>query len=168
MTSDFLHYETVIPQWLSFFSSNFGILTEKKVEIFHSLLRRQCPSWSSGEQISEIAKVLSAKKFNSDFISNFLNPSKNHHSGQTFLTLLEKQPSFLSRRLRIFTETAANAICKKRIKRVSVSSLFSYGIYRFIPFQRLNQHSMNEHSPWASQVQYHHRSSTNAITTTAR
>ena len=27
MTSDFLHYETVIPQWLSFFSSNLGIPT---------------------------------------------------------------------------------------------------------------------------------------------
>ena len=140
-------------------------------EIFHSLLRRQCPSWSSGEQISEIAKVLSARKFNSDFISNFLNPSKKHHSGQNVSHLAGKTAEFL---VKVFENIYRNSgECNmqeknKKGEKICVSPFSSYGFYRSIPFQRLNPLSMNEHSPWASRVQYHHRSSTNAITTTAR
>eukprot|EP00118_Oscarella_pearsei_P022184 m.253168 g.253168 ORF g.253168 m.253168 type:complete len:759 (+) comp40368_c2_seq5:2568-4844(+) len=42
--SDCLHYETIIPEWKSTFSIFMNVFTEKKVEIFHSLLRMQCPN----------------------------------------------------------------------------------------------------------------------------
>ena len=62
--SDWLHYETVLPEWTPTSSRYLNVLSEKKVEVFHSLLRMQCPSWASAQQIEEFAHVLSAKKFN--------------------------------------------------------------------------------------------------------
>ena len=56
--SDMLHYETVIPEWKALFSNHLNSFTERKVEVFHSMLRINCSSWSTAEQIEEIAKVL--------------------------------------------------------------------------------------------------------------
>ena len=71
--SDNIYHETVIPEWKTTFSTYMNVFTEKKVEIFHSLLRMQCPSWSTADQIAEFAHVLSAKKFDSEFSTNFLS-----------------------------------------------------------------------------------------------
>ena len=85
--SDMLHYETVIPEWKALFSNHLNIFTEKKVEIFHSMLRMHSSSWSTAEQIEEIAKVLSARKFDSEFAENFLKPlmKKPHKFNATHL-----------------------------------------------------------------------------------
>ena len=87
--SDNIYREAVIPEWKTTFSSYMNVFSEKKVETFHSLLRMQCPSWSSAEQIIEFAQVISANGFDHEFSSNFLTdpPKKNeqakrHYSGR--------------------------------------------------------------------------------------
>ena len=78
--SDHLYHEMIIPEYKSTFSSYMNIFLEKKVETFHSLLQMQCPSWTSAEQITEIANVLGAKSFDHEFTLNFLSehPKKSH------------------------------------------------------------------------------------------
>ena len=78
--SDHLYHEMIIPEYKSTFSSYMNIFSGKKVETFHSLLRMQCPSWTSAEQITEIANVLGASSFDHEFTLNFLSehPKKSH------------------------------------------------------------------------------------------
>ena len=86
--SDLIHCETVIPDWKERFKSHLNIFTEKKVEVFHSMLRMHCSSWSTADQIEETAKVLSARKFDSDFMENFLKPflKKPHRFNVSYLS----------------------------------------------------------------------------------
>ena len=93
--SDWLHYETVLPEWTPTFSRYLNVLSEKKVEIFHSLLRMQCPSWASAQQIAEFAHVLSAKKFDTAFAANFLAPPAKMPAKQNVSHLAGKSAEYL-------------------------------------------------------------------------
>lgn len=59
------------------------------------MLRRQCPSWATASQIAEIAKVLSAKKFYSDFLKNFSVPFTERHHRHNVSYLAGKTAEFL-------------------------------------------------------------------------
>ena len=93
--SDFMHYEVVIPEWQTVFANHLNVFTEKKVEVFHSMLRRQCPSWATASQIAEIEKVLSAKKFYFDFLKNFSVPFTKRHHRHNISYLAGKTAEFL-------------------------------------------------------------------------
>ena len=93
--SDNIYREAVIPEWKTTFSSYMNVFSEKKVETFHSLLRMQCPSWSSAEQIIEFAQVISANGFDHEFSSNFLtNPPKKTNK-QSVTILAGKSAEYL-------------------------------------------------------------------------
>ena len=93
--SDNLHHEIVIPSWKDTISRYLNVFSEKKVKVFHSLLRSQCPSWSTAEQINEFAHVLNAKKFQGDFALNFLqNPSMKKYN-QNISVLAGKTAEYL-------------------------------------------------------------------------
>ena len=106
--SDCLQYEIALPQWKATFSRYLNVFTEKKVETFHSPLRAQCPAWSSAEQITEFANVLSGKKFQGDFASHFLQegPRKNTSSNVSHLAGLAAD--YMIKNSKVFTKTAAN------------------------------------------------------------
>ena len=95
--SDCLHYEIAIPQWQAIFTSYLNIFSEKKVEVFHSLLRSQCPSWSKAEQISEFAHVINARKFKADFALNFLSSSTRKENRQNVAHLAGKTAEYLTK-----------------------------------------------------------------------
>ena len=98
--SDCLHYETVIPQWQSTFSSNINVFSEKKIEVFHSLLRAQCPSWSSADQIVEFAHVLSARRFDAAFATHFLIDGGRKGSKQKISQLAGKAAEHIATKFR--------------------------------------------------------------------
>ena len=93
--SDHIHHETVAPGWKSTFSSYMNVFSEKKVETFHSLLRMQCPSWTSAEQIIEIAHVLGARKFDHEFSSHFLEDTLRKRHKHNVALLAGKTANFL-------------------------------------------------------------------------
>ena len=104
--SDCLHHEAVIPQWKTTFSSYMNVFTEKKVEVFHSLLRMQCPSWSNSAQIAEFAHVLSAKKFDSEFSQNFLAARLRKGVKHNVTLLAGKTAEYLVRKFRTLYENS--------------------------------------------------------------
>ena len=76
----------------------------KKVEVFHSLLRAQCPSWSCPEQITQFAEVLSARKFDSAFASNFLIPTVKGKSRQNLSYLAARTAEYFTKQLKRISE----------------------------------------------------------------
>ena len=93
--SDNIYREAVIPEWKTTFSSYMNVFSEKKVETFHSLLRMQCPSWSSAEQIIEFAQVISANGFDHEFSSNFLTDPPKKTNKQSVTILAGKSAEYL-------------------------------------------------------------------------
>ena len=93
--SDHIHHETVAPGWKSTFSSYMNVFSEKKVETFYSLLRMQCPAWTSAEQIIEIAHVLGARNFDHEFWSHFLEDTLRKRHKHNVALLAGKTANFL-------------------------------------------------------------------------
>ena len=93
--SGHIHHETVAPGWKSTFSSYMNVFSEKKVETFHSLLRMQCPAWTSAEQIIEITHVLGARIFDHEFSSHFLEDTLRKRHKRNVALLAGKTAIFL-------------------------------------------------------------------------
>lgn len=93
--SDHIHHETVAPGWKNTFSSYMNVFSEKKVETFHSLLRMHCPAWTSAEQIIEIAHVLSARHFDHEFSSHFLEDTLRKRHKHNVALLAGRTANFL-------------------------------------------------------------------------
>ena len=117
--SDCLHYEIALPQWKATFSRYLNVFTEKKVETFHSLLRAQCPAWSSAEQITEFANVLSGKKFQADFASHFLQEGPRKNTSNNVFHLAGLAADYVIKKFKIIHENCEESreIPKKRSKR---------------------------------------------------
>ena len=117
--SDTMQYQTIIPEWNAVFPPFMTVFSEKKVEIFHSLLRMQCPPWTGPEQIIEIARVLSARKFDTEFSTHFLSAALQKQENQNITYLTGKAAEYLSNAFTQIYTTCGNSVIlpKKRSKK---------------------------------------------------
>ncbi|KAI8513663.1 hypothetical protein Bbelb_079870 [Branchiostoma belcheri] len=58
-------------------TANLSSITEKPVEVFHSLLRRRTKSWSTAQGIQRTARTTAMRQFNNEFLTH-LWPETNH------------------------------------------------------------------------------------------
>ncbi|CAH3045429.1 unnamed protein product [Porites lobata] len=70
--SDLVHQQEAIPNFQELLEQWLNELTEKKVEVFHSLLRRSVPPNATASQVQAAAKAISANRCAEDFCTWFL------------------------------------------------------------------------------------------------
>ena len=70
--SDILFTQTNHPDRFSLLCRALSGLSEKKVEVVHSLLRAHISEWTTAEQIRRIAHVISCLQYNIDFNEQFV------------------------------------------------------------------------------------------------
>ncbi|KAL9977822.1 hypothetical protein ACROYT_G015271 [Oculina patagonica] len=71
--SDLVHHKSLaMPHFSEIFEQALNELTEKKVEVFHSILRRAIPPDATAAQVQETAKAISGSRYEEDFSTWFL------------------------------------------------------------------------------------------------
>lgn len=86
--SDDEHLKQQPPEYRNLVMSNVHVVTEKKVEIHHSLLRQHTTPQSSAEQIQQVAHVLNSQRYQGTFCKEYVSPYQRGYSEKdlTFLT----------------------------------------------------------------------------------
>ena len=74
MLSDLCHQKINFPAYYNFKERWLSIITEKKVEIWHSLLRNHISTHYSGDEINDTAISLAASDTARKFHSSFVRP----------------------------------------------------------------------------------------------
>ncbi|EDO46201.1 predicted protein [Nematostella vectensis] len=64
---DMLHHSNTLPELNTLECDALNVLTEKKVEIFHSVLRSEIKPWYDAQHIQTVAKMLNCMRFDSKF-----------------------------------------------------------------------------------------------------
>jgi len=81
--SDLLYMQEENPAIFTLFRKALAALSEKKVEVVHSLLRAHINEWSTAANIRSIAHVLSAQNFhtnfNQEFVPEYLRGASSHN-----------------------------------------------------------------------------------------
>lgn len=104
--SDADHQRSRVPDYWSTKLKWLALITEKKVEIWHSLLRAKTESYMAADQIQSVARVLASAGFMADFLE-FFCPRYFRGNSQNDLTLMAgKSAEFL---VELFQKVAANA-----------------------------------------------------------
>ena len=76
-----LHYQAKYhPELYNFRANNLSLITEKKVEIYHSVLRRHISVYDKPSKIQETARVLNATSYKSEFVDGYV---KSYHRAYT-------------------------------------------------------------------------------------
>ena len=72
-----LHYQAkYLPELYNFQANNLSLVTEKKVEIYHSVLRRHISVHDKPSKIQDTARVLNATSYKSEFVDGYM---KSYH-----------------------------------------------------------------------------------------
>lgn len=100
------HYWSTKLKWLA-------LITEKKVEIWHSLLRAKTESYMAADQIQSTAKTLASVSFMADFVEYFC-PNYLRGNAENDLTTIAGRTAQLL--LDLFKKVAANAGKSKQVK----------------------------------------------------
>ena len=91
-------YFQVKQKWLS-------VITEKKVEIFHSLLRKDTRNWSTGPEFQNTARTIGSSGFLAYFKEWFVPTYQRGSSEANYLKIAGKTAEYL---LELFHKIAAN------------------------------------------------------------
>ena len=76
-----------LPEYWSRKTTILKLFTEKKVEVWHSLLRRNTEKFNDAKSIKDTAKSLASSGFLNDFIQSFV-PVYNHNQSEPNLWLI--------------------------------------------------------------------------------
>lgn len=99
-------YFRVKLQWLS-------VITEKKVEIFHSLLRKDTRSCNTGVEVQNTARTIGSSGFIANFKEWFIPMYHRGNSKTNYWGIAGKTAECL---LKVFKEIAANADKSREVK----------------------------------------------------
>ena len=78
---------------------------KKKVEVFHSLLRKDTESFNTGPEIQNTARTIGSSGFLSKFKERFVRLYHRGNSEKNYLAIAGKKAEYL---LNLFKEVAAN------------------------------------------------------------
>lgn len=117
MLSDLEHQKRNFPQYYNFKKQWFTILTEKKVEIWHSLLRYHIMAHYTAAEIRNTAITLASSKTATAFFSAFARPYKRGNSEKNMKKVSGKIAEVL---LDLFKKVARNAGKSKKVSKIYV------------------------------------------------
>ncbi|XP_032235021.1 uncharacterized protein LOC5510080 [Nematostella vectensis] len=92
--SDMLYHKHQMPALARVEGTILSALTEKKVETFHSLLRRNIEPWSNVAQIQNAARILNTNRLHNNFSDNFVNKYQKERASATTALFAEKWQNF--------------------------------------------------------------------------
>ncbi|KAM7427560.1 hypothetical protein ABFA07_021324 [Porites harrisoni] len=93
--SDLVHQQEAIPNFQELLEQWLNELTEKEVEVFHSLLRRSVPPNATASQVQAAAKAISANRCAEDFCTWFLTNNPRGKGVRNLRDLSNKAAEFL-------------------------------------------------------------------------
>lgn len=70
--SDCVYQRNHLPEYWSKKASFLKVITEKKVEVWHSVLRRNTKKFETAKEVEETAKSIASSRFLSNFIESFV------------------------------------------------------------------------------------------------
>ena len=104
--SDLAYHKTFLPEYFQLKLQWLSIITEKKVEVFHSLLRKDTNSFNTGPEIQNTARTIGSSGFLARFKEWFVPTYHRGNSETNYWAIAGKTAEYL---LNIFKEIAANA-----------------------------------------------------------
>lgn len=131
--SDADHQKSKVPEYWNTKLKWLALITEKKVEIWHSLLRAKTEPYMLADQIQSVAKVLATAGFMADFLE-FFCPQYSRGSSENDLTIIAaKSAEFL---MELFQKVAANTGKSRQ-----VSAKYNNNIHNFYSWP-VGEHAM--------------------------
>lgn len=118
--SDLLYHRTNFPQYFTIKRSWYNIITEKKVELWHSVLRYFTQKSDNGKEISKKAWLAATLSTNNTFNNEFVRPYSRGYSGKDFMVMAGKAAESL---LKIMVDIGKNLGTSKMVS--TIFSLFS-------------------------------------------
>lgn len=103
--SDLAYHKTFLPECFQLKLQWLSIITEKKVEVFHSLLRKDTNSFNTGPEIQNTARTIGSSGFLARFKEWFVPTYHRGNSETNYWAIAGKTAEYL---LNIFKEIAAN------------------------------------------------------------
>ena len=103
--SDLLYHRTYFSQYFATKASWYNIITEKKVELWHSVLRYFTQRSDNGEEISKKARLAATLSNNNAFNNEFVRPYGRGYSGKDFTVMAGKAAESL---LKIMVDIGKN------------------------------------------------------------
>ena len=132
LLSDMAYQKTFHPAYYQVKQKWLSIITEKKVEIFHSLLRKDTRNWSTGPEIQNTARTIGSSGFLAYFKEWFVPTYQRGSSDTNYWNIAGKTAEYL---LELFKKIAANMDKACEVYRYFVYNSFFFG------------HMFNSHSP---------------------
>ena len=117
--SDMAYQKTFLPAYYQVKQKWLSVITEKKVEIFHSLLRKDTRNWSTGPEIQRTARAIGSSGFLADFKEWFVPVYQRGSSEANYWQIAGKTAEFL---LELFKKIAANI---GQAREVHITTLFT-------------------------------------------
>lgn len=111
--SDLDYQKTFIPEYFRVKLQRLSVITEKKVEVFHSLLRKDTESFNTGPEIQNTARTIGSSGFLSKFKEWFVPLYHRGNSEKNYWAIAGKTAEYL---LNLFKEVAANADKSREVK----------------------------------------------------
>ena len=97
-----------LPEYWSKKASVLKLITEKKVEVWHSVLRRNTEKFDDAKSIEDTAKSIASSGFLNDFIQSFVPQYHRGHAEPNLWLIAGKTAEFL---LELFRSVSRN--CQK-------------------------------------------------------
>lgn len=104
--SDLAYQKTFLPEYFRVKMQWLSIFTEKKVEVFHSLLRKDTQSFNTGPEIQNTARTIGSSGFLTKFKEWFVPLYQRGNSETNYWAIAGKTAEYL---LNLFKEIAANS-----------------------------------------------------------
>lgn len=104
--SDLAYQKTFLPEYFRVKLQWLSIFTEKKVEVFHSLLRKDTKSFDTGPEIQKTARTIGSSGFLTQFKEWFVPLYQRGSSETNYWAIAGKTAEYL---LNLFTKIAANS-----------------------------------------------------------
>ena len=132
LLSDMAYQKTFHPAYYQVKLKWLSIFTEKKVEIFHSLLRKDTRNWSTGPEIQNTAGTIGSSGFLAYFKEWFVPTYERGSSEANYWNVAGKTAEYF---LELFRKIAANM--------GKACEVYIHFVYSLLFFW----HMFNSHSP---------------------
>ena len=111
--SDLAYQKTFLPEYFRVKLQRLSVITEKKVEVFHSLLRKDTESFNTGPKIQNTARTIGSSGFLSKFKEWFVPLYHRGNSEKIYWAIAGKTAEYL---LNLFKELAVNTDKSREVK----------------------------------------------------